>query len=265
MRLPILGDSLAGQVIKTQKSIRASSGPGEEQIKVKTGYLVEALVYVPITLGGVTFGVLAAEQRDKNKQFNKRDERLLEAIADFAAIAIQNARLFQATDQALARRVQELSALNEVAHAVSSSLDLARVYDVLVQQVNRNWPVESVRLHLLNEPKGTLEPLNSHVGRRDTTSPLINRGIIWHVAQSGQAVVSNNAAADPHYVPKIDDLDGNPPHSIASVPLRSQNQVVGVLTLLNKADGYFTEEDVERLKAFANPIATANQNARLFA
>jgi signal transduction histidine kinase len=263
MRLPTVGNSLAGQVIKTQKSVRTSRKPGEEQINVKTGYLAEALVYVPITLGGVTFGVLSAGHRDQDMQFNKRDERLLEAIADFAAIAIQNARLFQATDQALARRVQELSALNEVAYAVSSSLDLDQVYDVLVQQVNRNWPVDAVRLHLLNEQKGTLEPLNQ-IAKKDTTSPLINRGIIWHVAQSGQVVMTNDAIKDPHYIPKIDDLDGRPPYSIASVPLRAQNKIVGVLTLYNKSDGHFTDEDVDRLRAFANPITTAIQNARLF-
>jgi K+-sensing histidine kinase KdpD len=263
MRLPTGDSSLAGQVIKTQKPVRTSRKPGEEQIKVKTGYLVEALVYVPITLGGVTFGVLSAGHRAQDKQFDKRDERLLEAIADFAAIAIQNARLFQATDQALARRVQELSALNEVAYAVSSSLDLDRVYDVLVQQVNRNWPVDAVRLHLLNEQKGTLEPLYQ-TSKKDITSPLINRGIIWHVAQSGQVVMTNDAAKDPYYIPKVDDLDDQPPHSIASVPLRAQNKIVGVLTLYNKEDGRFTDEDVERLKAFANPITTAIQNARLF-
>ena len=263
MRIPILGDSPAGQVIKNQQPIRASRRPGEEQIKVKTGYLVEALAYVPITLGGVTFGVLAAGHRARDKQFSKRDERLLEAIADFAAIAIQNARLFQATDQALARRVQELSALNEVAYAVSSSLDLARVYDVLVEQVNHHWPVEAVRLHLFNEQKGTLELLNN-ISKRDATSPLINRGIIWYVSQSGQVVVTNDAANDPNYTPKVDDLNGRPPHSIASVPLRAQEKIVGVLTLLNKENGPFTDEDVERIKAFANPITTAIQNARLF-
>jgi signal transduction histidine kinase len=46
--------------------------------------------------------------------------------------------------------------------------------------------------------------------------------------------------------------------------LRTQNKVVGVLTLYNKANGHFTDEDVDRLKAFANPITTAIQNARLF-
>jgi signal transduction histidine kinase len=116
---------------------------------------------------------------------------------------------------------------------------------------------------LLNEQKGTLEPLYQ-TSKKDITSPLINRGIIWHVAQSGQVVMTNDAAKDPYYIPKVDDLDDQPPHSIASVPLRAQNKIVGVLTLYNKEDGRFTDEDVERLKAFANPVTTAIQNARLF-
>jgi K+-sensing histidine kinase KdpD len=262
MRLPT-NDTLAGQVVKTQKSMRASRQPGEEQIKVKTGYLVEALAYVPISLGGVTFGVLSVGHREKAKQFNKRDERLLEAIADFAAIAIQNARLYQATDQALARRVQELSALNELAYTVSTSLDLDRVYNVLVEQVNRHWPVEAVQLYLLNEEKGMLETLRAAT-QKDATAPLINRGIMWQVAQTGQTIFSNDVTNSHAYAPKVDDWNGQTPQSIASVPLRVQNRVVGVLTLFNKADGFFTEEDLDRLKAFANPVATAIQNARLF-
>ena len=103
-----------GKVIRTGKPIRARRAPGEDQIKVKTNYLVEALVYVPIKLGQETFGVLAAVHREAGKQFEERDERLLSAIADSAAIAIQNARLYEATDQALQERVEELSALNEV-------------------------------------------------------------------------------------------------------------------------------------------------------
>jgi len=64
MRLPIDGESLAGKVITTGQPMRVWRQPGEDQIKVKTNYLVEALAYVPLTLGGVTFGVLAATHRE---------------------------------------------------------------------------------------------------------------------------------------------------------------------------------------------------------
>src|SRR5690606_33376210 len=106
MRLPTDRDTLVGEVLRTTKPGRTSRRPGADEIKVKAGYLVEALVYVPITLGGVTFGVLSAVHREAGKKFTWRDERLLEAIADFAAIAIQNARLYHRTDEALERRLK---------------------------------------------------------------------------------------------------------------------------------------------------------------
>jgi signal transduction histidine kinase len=101
VRLPV-ADSLAGKVIETGEPIRVRSERGGEQVQIKTDYLVEALIYAPLALGGVTFGVLAAAHREPGKQFSAHDEKLLMAIADFAAIAIQNARLYEMAEKTLA-------------------------------------------------------------------------------------------------------------------------------------------------------------------
>jgi signal transduction histidine kinase len=111
MRLSVV-DSLAGKVIETGKPIRANRQAGSSQIKVKTGYLVEAVIYVPLTLGGVTFGVLLAAHRATGKQISTRDEKIIMTIADFTAVAVQNARLYQMTDGALSRRVKVVTGLN---------------------------------------------------------------------------------------------------------------------------------------------------------
>ncbi len=264
MRLPIDEDTLAGKVIQTGQPLRVWRQPGEDQIKVKTNYLVEALAYVPISLGGVTFGVLAATHRQAGKRFDRRDERLLTAIADFAAIAIQNARVYQATDAALARRYKELSALNEVARAVSASLDLDKIYEVLIEQVNKHWPVEGVLLCLVDETRQHLKPFQSHTSGKDTKPFAIRQGIIGRVAQTGQAIMTNQPATHDAFHSQVDSVKGITPKSMISVPLQVQDHVVGVLTLFNKANGLFTRDDLTRLETFANPMATAVENARLF-
>ena len=265
MRLPIRRDTLVGKVIRTGKPTRARRAPGEDQIKVKTNYLVEALVYVPIKLGQETLGVLAAVHREAGNRFQERDERLLSAIADSAAIAIQNARLYEATDQALQERLEELSALNEVSRTVSSLIDLDSVYTVLAEQVNKYWPVEAVRLFLLNEKDKMLYPLSAQNGPESVRPYPSSAGIIGQVAQTGQAIMTNDATDHVNYSDDIDGIKDQQTHSIACVPLRS-NRVVGVLALINKTDAAeFTDEDLYRLQAFANPIATAVENARLFA
>lgn len=261
LNLPSSADTHVGEVIRTAEPLRISREPGEDEVKVKTGFLVEAVAYVPIGLGGVTFGVLAATHREPGKKFSERDERLLDAIADFAAIAIQNARAYHVTDVALQRRLRELAALNKLSHTVSASLDLDRVYEVLVEQVNEYWPVDAVRLYLVDEQSRRLLP--HHAG---TPLPLDGQGgIIRKVAQEGVMIVTNNLPGHPDYHPHIDNTNGNAPRSLACAPLRVQDRVAGVLALYNKAGGPFTEEDSARLRAFTNPIAAALENARLFA
>lgn len=263
MRLTVNEETALSRVIRSGKPLRVRRHTGEESLKMATGYMVEALLYVPITLGGVTFGVLAVAHRDPGRQFRREDEEILAVIADYAAIAIQNARLYHVTDQALERRIKELAVLNEVARAVSASLDLNRVYDVLVEQVGKHWPVETVRLYLLDKEKKELSPFAAAFPQRPSAIS-VGRGIMGQVAQKGQMIISNDPGSHPAYEADVDSLNHEPPQTIACVPLLVQDNIVGVLTLYNKADGHFTEEDGARLEGLANPLATAIENARLF-
>ena len=91
--------SLIGQVVRTGNPLYAHRHPTKDQFKVQTSFLVETMLYVPIASGGVTLGVLGVAHREKGKEFTDRDERLLEAIADFAAISIQNVRLYKSVEE----------------------------------------------------------------------------------------------------------------------------------------------------------------------
>jgi signal transduction histidine kinase len=101
MRQPLTDGTLAGQVFFSGRPLRASRKSAGDQIDIShdPGRPVEALIYVPLKLGGTTFGVLSAAHRDRGKQFSERDERILTAVADFASIAIVNARLFEQLDR----------------------------------------------------------------------------------------------------------------------------------------------------------------------
>jgi two-component system phosphate regulon sensor histidine kinase PhoR len=68
------------------------SGSGKQ--KIKTAYLVQSLIYVPINVKGHTIGVLGVDNRTAERSFSKHDLYLLSALADYAAIALENARLF---------------------------------------------------------------------------------------------------------------------------------------------------------------------------
>lgn len=259
-------DPLVSKVMQSGKPVRAQKSASGNQHRLGTGHMMEALAYIPIMLGGIAFGVLRVGHREAGRQFEERDEQLLIAIADFAAIAIQNARLFQATDEELQRRVRELSALNEVSRSVSSSLDLYRVYQVLVDEINKYCPVEEVRLYLRDRGPDYLRLLRS--GGRDTKRSDLypaNRGFVGEVIRFGDAIVTNDVPELMAYDPDLDGVNGRSAHSIAGIPLKVRDRVVGVLVLLNKLDAEFKDENIALLLAFANPVATAIDNSSLFA
>lgn len=95
LRLPV-ADSLAGRVVQTQQPLVLA---GDELQKIKTSYLFRALAYVPLLLKNRVIGVLGVSTRQEIRPFEQHTIRLLGVLADFAAIAIENARLYAATEK----------------------------------------------------------------------------------------------------------------------------------------------------------------------
>ncbi len=90
-----VNDSIAGQVVKTGRPIRMGGFQRDEKYKVKTGYLVKSLVNVPIKSADRVIGVLSVDHSVASmRTFSDHDVALLSSLANYAAIAIENARLF---------------------------------------------------------------------------------------------------------------------------------------------------------------------------
>jgi signal transduction histidine kinase/DNA-binding response OmpR family regulator len=88
-------DSLAGQVIASGEPIVIDEGSPQ---KIKTSYLVHSLIYVPLSVRGQIIGVLGVDNRKVGHTFGEETMTVLTAMADYAAIAIDNARLYQRTE-----------------------------------------------------------------------------------------------------------------------------------------------------------------------
>lgn len=93
-RVP-LNDSFAGQVVRTRQPLRLHRARSEGGLKLKTGFLAQALLQVPLIAGKEAIGVLSVSNCEQARQFTEHDQYLLSALADYATIALENARLFQ--------------------------------------------------------------------------------------------------------------------------------------------------------------------------
>jgi diguanylate cyclase (GGDEF)-like protein/PAS domain S-box-containing protein len=112
MRLPVQ-DQLVSKVIETGKPIRTSRKPGSKPVKISTGFLVQNLLHVPIFSKGDLLGVLSVDNRVSDRSFSKSDEIKMLSLADYAAIALENANLYQQAQHEIHSRRQIERALRE--------------------------------------------------------------------------------------------------------------------------------------------------------
>jgi len=105
-------DSLAGQVVRTGEPVTVDENT---PTKIVTAYLVKSLIYVPLRVRGRVIGVLGVDNRFKRAAFDAHALRLLQALSDEAAIAIENARLYTAVEH---ERTQLYTILNETEDGV---------------------------------------------------------------------------------------------------------------------------------------------------
>lgn len=141
MRLRVQ-DSLAGQVIQSQKPLVLNDDARWH--KIKTAYLVRSLIYVPLVLHNQTIGVLSVANRTKKSSvFDRRDTRILSALAGYAVIAIHNANLYTEAQQktlyledALAKLKQldqmKSEFIQNVSHELRTPLAIAYGYTELI-------------------------------------------------------------------------------------------------------------------------------------
>jgi DNA-binding response OmpR family regulator/putative methionine-R-sulfoxide reductase with GAF domain len=261
-----LTDSTAGQVMQSGRPLRQSAMSGQK-MKVKTGYLARAVLYVPLQLRGITLGVLGVSNRTAYRAFSKQDEFLLSFLADYAAISLENARIFQAADQALTSRLEELNTLVHITQTITASLDLQEVIELTIKQVHDSWRIEASSLWLLDEATQTLRVLTNvgtAVEELEKLELTVKQGIVGEVVRSGQLIYTNDVASYKNHYQQADEKTGFNTHSLLCVPLVFRGKVVGALQLLNKKDGDFDEGDLERARAIAAAIAIAVSNALRF-
>lgn len=260
-----VSDSIAGQVVQSGEPIALAKD--SHSVKVKTGLVVYALVNVPVKVGQQVIGVLGVDNRYQQRAFDQQHQLLLSTLADWAAIAIENARLYAAT----AEMSRNLELVNQVSRLVSSTLDVEEIPRLLIQHTTEIFRAECGSLALVDrERQGVIFKL-AYDGQGNELTQLKNflmplgQGIVGQVAQNGLPLIVNNVKTDPGWSSVADRLTGFTTTKIIAVPLIVEGEVLGVIELLNKKEGDFGQNDLELLSLVAASAAIAIQNARQYA
>ena len=169
----------------------------------------------------------------------------------------------------LKRMVDELAALNEIGKALTSSLNISEVLQLILEKVSAllkpsNWSL------LLHDPETS--GLYFEAARGPGSDKLLGlklgpgEGICGHVAKSREALLVPDVRHDPRFASRFDETSSFHSRSILCVPLVSKARVLGVIELVNGAkDGPFSEEDLRTLSTVAEFASIALENAQNFA
>jgi two-component system NtrC family sensor kinase len=256
-----VGEGVAGRAVVEKEAIYVSDTRADPRF-VDSGTDVKSLVVVPMILGETVIGTLSVDSGEA-EAFTQDDERLLVMLANQAAIAIENARLYGE-----AKRADELAALNRVATAMVSTLDLDQVLTLAMQGINETLRVEAGSLLLLDEAEGELVSRMTLCGeksvRGEMTLPLGQEVAGW-VVQEGKPLLLPDTRQEGRLPSTTAQLLGVEARSVLCVPLVLRERTIGAIEVINKWGGRFTEDDLTLLSSIAASVAIAIENARLYA
>ena len=227
--------------------------------QIRPGKAARSWVGVPL-LNDSTFphecaqGAIAVWNYRQN-YFSQRDFWFLSEISTQAAIAIRNVRLFEASQ----RRAMEMAVVDDVAQTLSSTLELEEVLRRIMAQVEGLLHVGAGFLLLKDPVTGDLVfqlGLGKQVKQLKPFRIPNGQGIAGQVAQTGKPMMVNKNQNGLH------SIDFRAQNALC-VPLILHEQVIGVLEVLNKQEGQFSQSDLEMLCSVASFAAIAIENARL--
>jgi len=219
------------------------------------------LIWVPLKARGKVVGLLNLST-EQPIPFAPREVELLQAIGNVIGVALENAQLFQSTQQGLER----VRALYEIDKAVTSTLDLRTVLNVLMEKIDLVLPYSATTVRLFNEASGFLEPiacrnLNEKEWKADKWKG--GRGIPNVVFESKAPWTVSNVQTDP----SVKDTEFFRKHSLVSylgVPLVVKAEILGVLGFYTRQEHDFSAEEVEFLTTLASEAAIAIHNSQLY-
>ena len=258
-----LRQGLIGWAAATNKTILANDVARDPRYIFDSGNReVRAELCIPIALGTKIIGVLDLQSMQL-EAFDRYQVSALETLADQLAIAIENARLYDAIHQ----RVSELKSLNEIGQAINSTLDLQKILEVITSHTTRLMDVAAASVALRDDETNEIcfaaasgEGAEVMPGLR---MPL-GQGVAGWVAEQGEAVIVQDVYADQRFFADVDKQSGFTTKSILCVPLQTKGHTIGAIEVMNKRVGVFNKEDQSLLQALAASAATAIENARLY-
>jgi len=256
------GRGILGALIRDARPLRLDDLHGDPRsVGFPPGHPpMSSFLGVPIFLRGITYGNLYLTEKQEGAGFTEEDEQLIELLAAQAAVAIENARLYESS----VRWMRQLESLAAVSKALSGEFEPRAVLDMICERL---CELVDARVVYLTErmPDGSIV-ITTAAGER--AAELVGRQL--DPARSKSAAVMQRRSGE-RVDSMLDDLEADRSlarewgiRSAIFVPLLLQGQPIGVLAVNDRRgiDSRFNEIDYRLVQEFADRAAVAMDLAR---
>jgi GAF domain-containing protein/anti-sigma regulatory factor (Ser/Thr protein kinase) len=269
--------SIVGRTALLQSTVHIADFLADPEFQAFDRYRVSPVrtgLGTPLVRNGQTIGVIFLGRKEV-RPFSEQQVELITTFADQAVIAINNVRLFeevQSRTKALAQSVEEMRALGEVGRTVSSSLDLSKVLQTVLENACRMTSAGSGTIYVYDPATSEFRLEAGHNMSAEHTARVrahpmrVGDPVVGECAESRGAVqIEDVAEEDPERSPLFDVLLRSGVRAILAVPLLHRDKIIGALVVRRMHPGAFSPEAVRLLEAIGAQSAIAINNARLFA
>jgi GAF domain-containing protein len=251
-----------GQVIQICPIVGNPDAPARMQrLAEASGY--NATLLAPMMREGAAIGLLVTS-RSQAIRFDEKEVALIKVFADQAVIAIENARLFNATKEALERQTATAEILKVIA---SSPADVQPVFDAIANSAYRLIGGFSTAVARVFDEVLHLVAFSStgEAGNEALKTAFPMPVARSKAARTGQPVCVSDTEALPESAASLRELARvRGFRSIVIVPMLKNGVATGTISVTRREPGEFTEHQVDLLKTFADQAVIAVENVRLF-
>lgn len=266
------GHGIVGEVAASGESVIVNNTKedarwGGEAAK-DTSFQTNSVLAVPLMANNEVIGVLEVLNKKDGSAYRAEDADVLETFAGQAAIAIDNAQLFEKTDEQLSLRVQELETLEKIDAELNRALDLERVAAITVKWTIANTGASAGLLGLVSEDteKPSMRVLNTYGYRDEDLEGVVvdgvlplNRGIVSRVMRTKQPDYQADLDLDPDYIPSLRGAN-----SQITVPIMAGEIIIAILVLEKNVRPKLSLLDLSFVQRVTEHAAIAIENARLY-
>ena len=262
------GQGVVGHVALTGETVIENDvSQNEQQTDVSEDFATQSLLAVPLIAKENVIGVLEVINKLDKTIFIQDDVDLLRTFAGQAAVAIENARLFEMTDQQLAQRVQELEILENIDTKLNRTLELSEVARITVEAAMENVNAQGGALGIVQGNPRYLQIVavkgyeeDEYPTGADGLKWSLDRGVLSRVMRSRQADIISDTSIDPDYET---GLRGS--ISQITVPMLSADDINAILILETSQAPPFNLSQWAFTQRLAEHASIAIANAQLYA